>query len=54
MAGAISMIAYMLQFSAIFGSSDDREGSNPLGLMSAIVIAPISDRTHSNEYLSSS
>ena len=29
MAGAISMIANVLQFSAIFGRSDDREGSNP-------------------------
>ena len=41
MAGAISMIAYVLQFSAIFGRSDDREGSNPLELIGAIVIAPI-------------
>ena len=41
MAGAISMIVYVLQFSAIFGRSDDREGSNPLELIGAIVIAPI-------------
>ena len=41
MAGAISMIAHVLQFSAIFGRSDDREGSNPLELIGAIVIAPI-------------
>ena len=41
MAGAISMIAYVLQFSAIFGRSDDREGSNPLELIGAIIIAPI-------------
>ena len=41
MAGAISMSAHVLQFSAIFGRSDDREGSNPLELIGAIVIAPI-------------
>jgi len=41
MAGAISMIANVLQFSAIFGRSDDREGSNPLALIGAIIIAPI-------------
>jgi len=41
MAGAISMIAQVLQFSAIFGRSDDREGSNPLALIGAIIIAPI-------------
>ena len=41
MAGAISMIAQVLQFSAIFGRSDDREGSNPLELIGAIIIAPI-------------
>ena len=41
LAGAISMIAQVLQFSAIFGRSDDREGSNPLALIGAIIIAPI-------------
>jgi len=41
MAGAISMIAQVLQFSAIFGRSDDREGSNPLALIGAIIIAPL-------------
>lgn len=43
MAGAISMIAQVLQFSAIFGRSSDRdgEGSNPLALIGVIIIAPI-------------
>ena len=38
--GAISMIAQVLQFSAIFGRSDDREGSNPLQLIGSIIIYP--------------
>ena len=41
MAGAISMIANILQFTAIFGRSDDREGTNPLALLGTIIIAPI-------------
>ena len=41
MAGAISMIANILQFTAIFGRSDDREGANPLALIGTIIIAPI-------------
>ena len=35
------MIANILQFTAIFGRSDDREGTNPLALLGTIIIAPI-------------
>ncbi|HIX83032.1 MAG TPA: zinc metalloprotease HtpX [Candidatus Megamonas gallistercoris] len=43
MAGAISMIANIAQFAAIFGSSnsDDEEGSNPIALLATAIIAPI-------------
>lgn len=42
-AAAIMMVARMAQFSAMFGGgrSDDREGSNPIGLLVAIVVAPL-------------
>lgn len=43
-AGAIMMIARMAQWAAFFGgsrNSNDREGSNPLALLVAIVIAPL-------------
>jgi len=48
MGGAISMVAQMAQFSALFGglnrSNDDEEGSggaNPLGLLVGIIVAPL-------------
>lgn len=43
MAGAISMIANIAQFAAIFGSSnsDDEESSNPIALLATAIIAPI-------------
>lgn len=43
MAGAISMLANIAQFAAIFGSSnsDDEEGSNPIALLATAIIAPI-------------
>jgi heat shock protein HtpX len=42
-AAAIMMVARMAQFAAIFGGgrSDDREGSNPLGLLATIIFAPL-------------
>jgi heat shock protein HtpX len=42
-AAAIMMVARMAQFAAIFGGgrSDDREGSNPLGLLATIIVAPL-------------
>jgi heat shock protein HtpX len=40
-AAAIMMVANMARFAAIFGSrSDDREGSNPLGLLITVIVAP--------------
>jgi heat shock protein HtpX len=43
MAGAISMIANMAQWAAIFGGgrSDDEEGSNPIAAIAMMIIAPI-------------
>ncbi len=42
MAGAISMVANIAQFSMLFGSrSDDEEGSNPIAALAMIIIAPI-------------
>lgn len=43
MAAAIMMVARMAQFAAIFGGSrsDDREGSNPIGLLATIIVAPL-------------
>jgi heat shock protein HtpX len=40
---AIMMVARMAQFAAIFGGgrSNDREGSNPLGLLFMIILAPL-------------
>lgn len=39
-AGAISMIANMLQFAAIFGRNDD-ENQNPIAMLATIILAPI-------------
>ncbi len=43
MAGAISMLANMAQFAAIFGSSnsDDEDSANPMVLLATAIIAPI-------------
>ena len=43
MAGAISMIANVAQFAAIFGNSNsnDEEGSNPIAILATAIIAPI-------------
>lgn len=43
MAAAIMMVARMAQFAAIFGGgrSDDREGTNPIGLLATIIVAPL-------------
>ncbi|GAB4390188.1 MAG: zinc metalloprotease HtpX [Thermodesulfovibrionales bacterium] len=38
--GAISYLAYMAQWAAIFGGRDDRDGS-PLALLATIIVAPI-------------
>ncbi len=41
-AGMIAMLANMLQFFAIFGSSrDDNRGGNPIALIATIILAPI-------------
>jgi heat shock protein HtpX len=42
-AAAIMMTARMAQFAAIFGggSRNEREGSNPFGLLATIIVAPI-------------
>lgn len=41
-AGAISMIANVAQFAAIFGNNnDDDDGSNPIVLLATAIIAPI-------------
>ncbi|MBI3991535.1 MAG: zinc metalloprotease HtpX [Candidatus Omnitrophica bacterium] len=43
-AGAITMIAHMARYAAIFGGGrgrDDREGGNPLALIIVSIIAPI-------------
>jgi heat shock protein HtpX len=44
-AGAITMVAQMLQFTAMFGGlggrSDDREGVNPIGALAMIILAPM-------------
>lgn len=41
-AGAISYLAQVLQFSAFFGGSrNDRQGGNPLGLLLGIFLAPL-------------
>ena len=44
-AGAITMVAHMLQFTAFFGgfgrSNDDGEGINPIGALAMIVLAPL-------------
>jgi heat shock protein HtpX len=42
-AAAIMMVARMAEFAAIFGGgrSNDREGSNPLGLLFMIILAPL-------------
>jgi heat shock protein HtpX len=40
-AGAISALAQMAQFQMIFGGGDEEGGGNPLGLIGAIILAPI-------------
>jgi heat shock protein HtpX len=42
-AAAIMMLARMAQFAAVFGGgrSDDRQGANPIGLLVAIIVAPL-------------
>jgi len=40
-AGAISFMAQMLQYSLWFGGGRDRQGGNPLGALLAIFLAPI-------------
>lgn len=42
-AAAIMMLARMAQFAAMFGGgrSDDRQGSNPLALLAAVIVAPL-------------
>ena len=44
-AGAITMVAQMMQFAAFFGGlggrSDDGEGTNPLAALAMIILAPI-------------
>lgn len=41
MAGFIAMIANMLQWAAIFGHSDDEEGSNPIAMIGMMILAPL-------------
>jgi heat shock protein HtpX len=44
LAGAITMVAQMLQFAAFFGGlgrSNDGEGTNPLAALAMIILAPI-------------
>ena len=40
-AGAISYIAYMAQFAAIFGGGDNRRGGGMIGLLAMAIIAPM-------------
>lgn len=40
-AGAISMIANVLQFTAIFGGGDSEEGPSPLAMIGLALVAPI-------------
>lgn len=43
-AGAISMLANMAQFAAIFGGlgrGDDDEGMNPIGMLALAIVAPV-------------
>jgi heat shock protein HtpX len=37
----ITVVANMLQFTAIFGGGDDDEGANPLALLAMAILAPI-------------
>ena len=39
--GAISFLAQMVSYSLWFGGRDDREGSNPLGLLLTVMLAPV-------------
>lgn len=39
LAGAITLLAQLFQFSLFFGGGDDEEGSNPLGLVGALLMA---------------
>ncbi len=61
LAGAIMMIANMMQWAAIFGfASDDEEGSNPIAAIALAIIAPIAATliqmaiSRSREYLADS
>ncbi len=40
-AGAITWLAHMAQWAAIFGGGDDEEGSNPLALIGMALFAPL-------------
>jgi heat shock protein HtpX len=39
--GAISFLGQMVSYSLWFGGQDDREGSNPLGLLLTVMLAPV-------------
>lgn len=39
--GAISLLAQIVSYSMWFGDRDDREGSNPLGLLLTVILAPV-------------
>jgi heat shock protein HtpX len=39
--GTISFLAQMAQFQMIFGGRDDDNGGNPLGMIAAIILAPL-------------
>ena len=39
--GAISFLAQMVSYSLWFGGRDDREGSNPFGLLLTVMLAPV-------------
>lgn len=41
MAGTVMLIGRILQFGAIFGGGDDREGNNPIALLALAILAPI-------------
>jgi heat shock protein HtpX len=40
-AGAISYLAYMAQWAAIFGRMDDDEGGNPIAALVMMIVAPL-------------
>ncbi len=41
LAGAISFLAHMAQWAAIFGGGNDEEGSNPIALIGMAIFAPM-------------